>query len=56
MVIKSVNLLEEGQSLAVRFWDEDGKYPDLKTPPFEHYAPILQRVVERFTAVQSQAD
>lgn len=38
--------------LQVRFWDEDGKDPDLKTPPFEHYAPILQRVVEGFTAGQ----
>ncbi len=40
--------------LQVRFWDEDGKDPDLETPPFEHYAPILQRVVERFTVAQSQ--
>lgn len=40
--------------LQVRFWDEDGKDPDLETPPFEHYAPILQRVVARFTAEQSQ--
>ena len=36
--------------LQVRFWDEDGKDPDLKTPPFEHYAPVLQRVVDRFCA------
>lgn len=41
--------------LQVRFWDEDGKDPDLETPPFEHYAPILQRVVERFTADQNQS-
>ncbi len=38
--------------LQVRFWDEDGKDPDLETPPFEHYAPVLQRVVERFSAGQ----
>lgn len=36
--------------LQVRFWDEDGKDPDLETPPFEHYAPVLQRVVDRFAA------
>ncbi|WP_282605361.1 HD domain-containing protein [Pelagibius sp. Alg239-R121] len=34
--------------LQVRFWDEDGKDPSLETPPFEHYAPVLQRVVDRF--------
>ena len=34
--------------LQVRFWDEDGKDPNLETPSFEHYAPVLQRVVERF--------
>ncbi|TQV75790.1 (R)-1-hydroxy-2-trimethylaminoethylphosphonate oxygenase [Denitrobaculum tricleocarpae] len=36
--------------LQVRFWDEDGKDPDLETPPFTHYAPILQHVVDRFCA------
>ena len=36
--------------LQVRFWDEDAKDPDLETPPFEHYAPVLQRVVDRFAA------
>lgn len=39
--------------LQVRFWDEDGKDPDLETPPFEHYAPVLQRVVDRFAADKS---
>ncbi len=38
--------------LQVRFWDEGGKDPDLETPPFEHYAPILQRVVDRFFSGQ----
>lgn len=41
--------------LQVRFWDEDGKDPDLETPPFEHYAPILRRVVARFAAERKQA-
>lgn len=39
--------------LQVRFWDEDGKDPELETPLFEHYAPVLQRVVERFSAQQA---
>ena len=47
---KNPNLKE---ILQVRFWDEDGKDPDLETPPFEHYAPVLQRVVDRFTANNS---
>ncbi|MEM1300446.1 MAG: HD domain-containing protein [Pseudomonadota bacterium] len=31
----------------VRLWDEMGKDPDLNTPGFMHYAPLLQRVVDR---------
>ncbi len=30
----------------VRLWDEAGKVPGKATPPFSHYAPILQRAVE----------
>lgn len=40
--------------LQVRFWDEDGKDPELDTPPFEHYAPVLSRVVARFHAQQPE--
>jgi len=32
--------------LQVRFWDEAGKVPDKATPPFSHYVPLLQRVVD----------
>ena len=32
--------------IKVRYWDEAGKDPDMQTPPFEHYAPLLQRVVD----------
>ena len=32
--------------LQVRFWDEAGKVAGKVTPPFSHYAPLLQRVVE----------
>lgn len=30
----------------VRKWDDLGKVAGLQTPSFEHYAPVLQRVVE----------
>ena len=33
--------------IQVRIWDEGGKVKGLITPPFEHYAPILQRVADR---------
>ncbi len=31
----------------VRYWDDQGKVPDHITPDFQHYAPMLQNVVER---------
>lgn len=31
----------------VRLWDEGGKVKGKPTPPFAHYAPLLQRVVDR---------
>ncbi len=34
-------------AIRVRKWDEDAKVENLATPSFEHYAPILQRVVDR---------
>lgn len=33
--------------LQVRIWDDLGKVPGHVTPTFDHYAPILQRVVDR---------
>jgi len=36
--------------IQVRKWDEAGKVPSTPTPPFAHYAPLLQRVVDRHTA------
>ncbi|HEX6012899.1 MAG TPA: HD domain-containing protein [Geminicoccaceae bacterium] len=35
------------EAVQVRLWDEGGKVPGLATPPFAHYAPLLQRVVDR---------
>lgn len=32
----------------VRLWDEAAKDPDAATPAFGHYAPLLQRVVDRY--------
>jgi len=31
--------------LQVRIWDDEAKVKNLPTPAFEHYAPLLQRVV-----------
>lgn len=31
----------------VRIWDDEGKVPGKRTPEFAHYAPLLQRVVDR---------
>ncbi len=32
--------------IQVRHWDEAGKVPGRRTPPFDHYAPLLQRLVD----------
>ena len=34
----------------VRLWDDEAKVQDLPTPGFDHYAPVLQRVVDRHMA------
>ncbi|MBX2870125.1 MAG: HD domain-containing protein [Acidiferrobacterales bacterium] len=33
--------------LQVRIWDDLAKYPETVTPPFSHYVPILNRLVNR---------
>lgn len=33
--------------VAVRYLDDAGKEPDMKTPGFAHFAPIVQRVVDQ---------
>ncbi len=33
--------------LQVRIWDDEAKIPGKPTPGFEHYTPLLQRVVNR---------
>ena len=32
--------------LRVRVWDDQGKDPDMQTPDFQHYAPMVQRVAD----------
>lgn len=34
----------------VRIWDDEAKIPGAGTPGFDHYAPLLQRVVDRHIA------
>ena len=36
------------QIIAVRYLDDAGKRPDLKTPDYWHFAPMVQRMVERY--------
>jgi phosphonate degradation associated HDIG domain protein len=38
------------EAVQVRLWDEAGKVPGMKTPPFDYYGPLLQRVVDRHMA------
>lgn len=33
--------------LQVRYLDEAGKRADMETPPFSHFAPMVQRIVDR---------
>lgn len=45
---KNTNLKE---IIAVRFLDEAGKHPDMKTPPFAHFAPMVQRIVDQHCGI-----
>ncbi len=38
--------------IQVRFWDDEGKDASVTTPPYEHYAPVLQRVVDGYLGSQ----
>ncbi len=35
----------------VRYLDDAGKHPDMQTPGFAHFAPMVQRVVDRYCGV-----
>jgi predicted HD phosphohydrolase len=41
--------------LRVRVWDDQGKVAGHKTPPFSHYAAMLQRVVDAHAGGGSDA-
>ena len=38
------------EAVRVRLWDEAGKVAGMQTRGFRDYAPLLQRVVDRFVA------
>lgn len=50
---RSPNLAE---IVKVRHYDDAGKLPDMETPGFSHYAPMLQRVVDAHCAQAQPAD
>ena len=35
------------EAVRVRLWDDGGKQPGMKTPGFDHYMPLLERVVRQ---------
>ena len=39
--------------IAVRYLDEAGKRPDMETPDFWHFAPMVQRQVDRHSKVNA---
>ena len=47
---KNPNLKE---IIQVRYLDEAGKRPDMTTPPFAHFAPVVQKIVDAHTAEQA---
>ncbi len=50
MTVEEIVAFEDIPNLAaivrVRIWDDLGKDPDVTSPDFRHYAPVLQRVVD----------
>lgn len=55
MTDEEVTLFEQNPNLkdiiAVRFLDEAGKHPDMETPGFAHFAPMVQRIVDQHCGV-----
>lgn len=49
---KNPNLKE---IIQVRYLDEAGKRPDMETPDYRHFAPMVQRVVDRHCAAKVKA-
>ena len=44
------------EAVRVRLWDEGGKDPQMATPPFRHYVPVLQRVVDKHMSALNDVD
>ena len=40
------------EAVRVRMWDDGGKNPEMRTPAFRHYMPMLQRVVDRHASAE----
>jgi len=38
--------------IQVRYLDDAGKRSDMSTPPFSHFAPMVQRIVDQHCAGQ----
>jgi len=51
MTAEEVSKFEENpnleQIIAVRYLDDAGKRPDMETPDYWHFAPMVQRMVDR---------
>ncbi len=43
------------QIIQVRYLDDAGKHKDMKTPPFSHFAPMVQAIVDRHCASSSSS-
>ena len=39
----------------LRYLDDEGKVAGLKTPPFSHFAPMVQRVVDAHCGTSASA-
>lgn len=57
MSAEEVSALEKNPNLKeiiqVRYLDEAGKHADMETPPFAHFAPMVQRIVDAHCGVSS---
>ena len=57
MSLSEVSAFEENSNLqaiiTVRYLDEAGKRPDMETPGFAHFAPMVQRMVDRHVALSN---
>ena len=59
MSAEEVAVFEQNPNLEkivqVRHLDEAGKDPDMETPDFWHFAPMVQRIVDQMAAASASA-